>query len=156
MNDRAMKLLPALLPAALLLPALLLPGCVERKFLIRSDPPGATVTLNHGEPLPEVTPTEVEFHHYGVWAVRAEREGCRDLDTNVSVPTPWWSYPVLDFVTDVLWPFTIRDHREIALVLEPLPEPRTVEEVRERHAEVIGRGEDLREKVNEGDPSEVR
>lgn len=151
MNDRAMRML---LPA--LLSILALAGCVERRFLIRSEPPGAVVSLNRGEPLSAAAPTEVEFHHYGTWAVRAELPGYRDLVADVPVPAPWWSWPPFDFFTDLLWPFTIRDHREIRLVLTPLPPERPLPEARERHAGVIERGEALREAVNGGDPAGVR
>jgi len=55
---------PPLLLFAALAPALLLPGCVERKLLIRSDPPGAVVLVNGAHA--GTTPTEIVFQNYGV------------------------------------------------------------------------------------------
>ena len=131
-------------------------GCVERKLFIRSDPPGAEVALNRADALPGTTPLEVEFDDYGTYHVRAELEDYQELTTSVDVPTPWWGWFPLDFVTDVLLPFSIEDHHYVDLTLEPLPPLRTIEELRARHAEVIERGEALREQVNEGDPAEAR
>ena len=138
-------------------------GCVERKLFIRSDPPGATISLNREPAIPGATPVEVPFDHYGTFAVVAEREGYLPLRQNVEVDTPWYSYPVLDFITEVLWPFTIRDHRVIDLTLAPAPDPpdyevegdieRAREEARRKHEELRRRAEEMRREVNEGDPA---
>ena len=141
----------------LLLCALLVAaGCVERRLFLRSEPSGAEVVLNHGDFPPVTTPAVVDFTHYGTYAVRAEKEGCRPLETAVEIDTPWWAFPPLDFVTDLLWPFPLEDHREVRLTLSPLSEPPSVEEIRARHAGVLERAEAFRRRVNEGDPAEIR
>ncbi len=145
-----------LAPVACALAALLAAGCVERKMMVRSDPPGATVTLNRLQTPGGVTPLEVPFDHYGTWHLALRREGCRDYEGAADLSAPWWGYPPFDLFTDVLWPFTIEDHREVAVTLAPLPDPLPLEEIRERHAGVISRGEAMRKEVTEGDPSEVR
>jgi hypothetical protein len=131
-------------------------GCVERKMFVRSDPPGATVALNRAEPLPGTTPVEVPFEHYGTYHLRLTREGCRDFEGAAEVPAPWWGYPPFDLFTELLWPFTIHDWREAVVTMEPLPEPRPLEEVRDRHAGVIERGEAMRKQVTESAPAEAK
>jgi hypothetical protein len=145
-----------LAPVVFALAALLAAGCVERKMLVRSDPPGAAVTLNRVQTPEGVTPLEVPFDHYGTWHLALRREGYRDYEGAADLSAPWWGYTPFDLFTDLLWPFTIEDHREVAVTLTPLPEPRPLEEIRARHAEVISRGEQMRKEVTEGEPSEVR
>lgn len=131
-------------------------GCVERKLLLRSEPPGALVSLN-GEPwLPGTTPLEVPFTHYGTYAVLMTLEDHRPLEAEADVSAPWWAWPPFDLVTELLLPTTIRDHREFDFTLEPLPPRRPLEESRVRYGEMLERAESLRRRVNEGDPAEVR
>lgn len=137
-----------------LLPLLLL-GCVERKLLIRSDPPGAAVSLNHEEPLAGTTPLEVEFTDYGVYHVRLTREKHVPLEVKADVSAPWWAWPPFDLITELLLPFTIEDRRDFDFELAPVPPPISYEEAKARHPKVIERAEDLRRQVNEGDPSEA-
>lgn len=150
---------------ALLALLLALPACVERKMIVRSDPPGAAVYLNRsGEPA-GTTPLELPFSYYGTYEVRLEREGCRPLEAKAPVPAPWYEYPVLDFVTELVLPVKIRDHREFDFALEPRPpEPdlstteaveRYAEEARKRNAEVRERAEEMKRRVEEGDPATV-
>ena len=145
---RNTRLLPAALAAALLLP-----GCVERKFLIRSDPPGATVLVNGA--VAGVTPTEIAFQHYGM--VRLEilpldRDGDGWIDYRRHVgshdlSSPWYQWFPIDFVTDNLWPWTLHDFHEAVVVLEPALEPgdeRDENEMRERARELRIRAERVR------------
>jgi hypothetical protein len=143
-----------LLAALVLVP--LLGGCVERKFFIRTDPPGAEVALNRGEPLEGRTPLETPFEHYGTYHLRITHPDCPEFEGAAPVEAPWWAYPPFDLFTDLLWPFTIHDHREIHVALPPRPEPRELEEVRERHAAVIERGEAMRSYVGGEAPPESR
>lgn len=153
------------LPLTVALIASVACGCVERKLFIRTDPEGAVVTLNR-EPIEYLSPAEVEFDHYGTFDVRAEKEGYLPLRENVPVATPWYAYPVIDFLSEILWPFTIEDHRYIDLELTALPaEPdydkpgdfeRAREEARQKYEELRRRAEEMRKAVNEGDPAEVR
>ena len=131
-------------------------GCVERKLLIRTDPPGAVVTLNREEPLPGTTPLQVEFDHYGHFHVLVTKDEHVPLETVTPVSAPWWAWPPFDIVTELLLPFTIEDHRELDFTLRPVPPPISYEEAVKRHPGVIERAEDLRKQVNEGDPAEAR
>ena len=74
------------------------------------------------------------------------------------MPTPWYSYPILDFITEVLWPFTIEDHHEFAFTLTKRPDPKPWEEVegevkKDREA-VLERAEELRRETQESDEPE--
>lgn len=134
-------------------------------MVVRSDPPGAAVYLNRSREPAGTTPLEVPFSFYGTYAVRLEHPDCRPLEANAPVPAPWYEYPVLDFLTELVLPVAIRDHREFDFRLErrpPEPELTTEEEVeryaeemRERNAEVRERAEDLKRRVEEGDPATV-
>jgi len=134
---------------------LVAPGCVERKLFIRTDPPGAQVALNREDPVTAATPLEVEFDHYGDFHVRVTKDGHLPLEVVEPVTAPWWAWPPFDLVTDLLLPFTIRDHRELDYTLRPEPPPLTYEEAVKRHPGMIERAEELRRKVNEGDPAEA-
>jgi hypothetical protein len=135
-------------PYALLLvlcASLPLTGCVERKLFIRSDPPGATVYLNHEPALAQKTPAETEFTDYGTYAVRLVQEDCEELEVLAEVEAPWWVYPPFDLVTELLLPVTLKDHHEFTYKLTPLSEALSNEVLRERHREMIRRAEEFRE-----------
>jgi hypothetical protein len=61
---------PAVRVPLLLALSLALPGCVERTFVIRSEPEGARVRINGV--LQGVTPLEIPFDHYGTVRLEAE------------------------------------------------------------------------------------
>jgi hypothetical protein len=98
---------------ALLLPVLglsLLTGCVERKFLVVSDPSGATVFVNH-VPLNTYTPADGSFLFSGNYDVTVVKDNFETLTVRQPVPARWFDYPPLDFVAENLIPWTIHDNR---------------------------------------------
>jgi hypothetical protein len=119
----AARLLPALVAAALVLP-----GCVERRLRIQTEPSGARVSLN-GVPL-GTTPVEVPFLHYGDVRVEVEPfdgggDGSPDTRrcvTVVPLSPPWYQWPVIDFFSDNLWPWTVVDRHEARIRLPPCPD----------------------------------
>ena len=150
-----------LLPAALLA-ALALPGCVERVLVVRSDPPGAKVSVN-GVPLGSA-PAAWSFLHYGT--VRLEAEPL-DVDGNGTFDTrpatldhpldpPWYQYPVIDFFVDVLWPWTVVDRQEALIRLPAAPDPDDpdagLEELRRLERELRIRARDARKDAEAGKP----
>jgi hypothetical protein len=157
---------PRICFAALVLGALALAGCVERKLLIRSDPPGATVTLNRGRTPAGTTPLSIPYHYYGTYDVRIEKEGYRPLHVDAPVSAPWYEYPVLDFFAELLLPVTIHDDREFSWSLEPRPPApamtteeeieKATQEAEKRNAELLERAKKMRKAVDEGDPAKVR
>lgn len=114
---------------ALILAALLLPGCVQRSLWIRTDPPGARVLVN-GVPV-GVAPLETPFLHYGSVRVEAEpldvdgdgSPDTRRIVTAVDLSPPWYQWPVIDFFSDNLWPWTVTDRHEAVIVLPAGPDP---------------------------------
>ena len=126
-----------------------LAGCVERKLIIRSDPAGATVFLNYDSALLSTTPAESSFTDYGTYRVRLVEEDHEELVAMAEVDAPWWSYPPFDIITQLLLPFTVKDHHEFTYQLTPLSEALAPEALRERNAELIRRAEEFRKESKE-------
>jgi len=131
------------LRVAILLALSLLGACVERRLLVRTDPPGADVTVN-GEKVGR-SPVRWRFDHYGQVLVEAEKPGYRPTERIVELPSPWYQKPGVDFFADVLVPTTIRDEHEVELRLEP--ERRlTAKEVERGVSELARAADPLRKK----------
>src|SRR5439155_8012621 len=64
----------------------LLAGCVERRFVITSDPPGAVVLRDH-QPI-GATPADDHFVYYGKYHFTLIKEGFETLQVDQDVPTP--------------------------------------------------------------------
>jgi len=92
-------------------------GCVERKMMIRSDPPGAVITLD-GERLPDRTPAEVPFDFGGTRGVTLSAPGYRLCEATAEVEDPWFTYFPLDVFAQFLWPGTIEDVQTFDFALE--------------------------------------
>jgi len=117
------------------LAAALLAGCVERIVAVRTEPPGAVLYVD-GEKCGE-TPCEVRYVWYGTREISLERQGFKTVREMLPLRPPWWQIFPLDFVTDVLLPFTVTDRLEVEYVLERAT--RTTEErddMRRRAAEL--------------------
>jgi hypothetical protein len=117
-----------------ILPALL-GGCVERALSIRTDPPGAKVSMDDRRV--GASPVDVPFIWYGQRRMAIEMPGYQGVQEIVVLDPPWWQYLGLDFVTDVLLPFTLTDRREVTYVLERAEaSPQELEEVKQRAREL--------------------
>lgn len=75
-------------------------GCVERRLMISSDPPGALVYLNDQEV--GRTPIDVPFKWYGTYDVRLEQAGYQTLETQQEAEQPWWEYPGPDLFAEAV------------------------------------------------------
>jgi hypothetical protein len=103
----------------LLLPAAVA-GCgVKRTLRLESDPPGALVYLNGREVAR--TPAEVPLEWYGKYDVAVRMEGFETLKTERWVVAPWWQWPPIDLVAELL-PLPLRDRRRLSFELEPAGE----------------------------------
>ncbi len=100
--------------AVLLISALLLAGCADRRIHITSDPPGALVALNDVEV--GRTPLEVNFTSFGVYDVRLQRAGYATLHTSAEAKPELHDQPLFDAIsvaaprrprTDVYWHFVM-------------------------------------------------
>jgi hypothetical protein len=103
----------------LLLFALLMPatGCVRRRFNVRTNPPGALVYVDNQQI--GTTPCSVDFTYYGTREIRLIKPGYETLTVNQPIPTPWYEYPPLDFVSENLVTMKIRDNRTVTYDLAP-------------------------------------
>jgi len=104
----------ALLTVALLLTA---PGCVQRRMTIRSNPPGALVYVDDYQL--GTTPVSHDFVYYGTRKIRLVKDGYETLTVRQPFPLPWYQYFPLDFVTENLIPWEIRDERVVDLAMAP-------------------------------------
>jgi hypothetical protein len=122
------------LPAALAAGAAFLTGCVDRRFIVESAPPGAAVYVNDkrvGE-----APIDVAFTYYGTYRFVVIADGYERLTFDETVRTPWWAYFPLDFFSENVWPLTIRD---VHVIQKPLEMVRLASP-----KEILERGEALR------------
>jgi hypothetical protein len=115
-------------------------GCVERFISVRSDPPGAIVTLDDQKIGP--TPVEIPYTWYGMRLLSVDLPGYTPVRETIALNPPWWQFPPIDFITDVLVPATITDRTEFSYFLEKV----TAQPDKELEA-VKGRAAELREKA---------
>jgi hypothetical protein len=104
-----------LVAAALALVAM--PGCVQRRMTIRSNPPGALVYVDDYQV--GTTPVSTDFIYYGTRKIRLVKDGYETLTVRQPFPLPWYQVFPLDFVTENLWPGEIRDERVVDLAMMP-------------------------------------
>ena len=89
---------------------------MDRTLRLESDPPGALVYLN-GEEVAR-TPAEVPLAWYGKYDVAVRKEGYETLKTERWVIAPWWQWPPIDLVAELL-PVPLRDRHRLRFELEP-------------------------------------
>jgi hypothetical protein len=134
--------------------AALLAGCVERRYVVTSDPPGALV-LRNGEPL-GASPADDHFTYYGNYHFTLIRDGYETLEVDERIRAPWYEWPPLDFVSENVVPWWIYDVRHFHYALQPLQVPRS-DEVLNRAQELRGRGQQLQplhpEEATSGKPA---
>jgi hypothetical protein len=99
----------------------LLTGCVERRFRVESNPPGAYVHINNTPYGP--TPVDVPFLYYGDYDVTLVKEGYETKKVKQPVPAPWYQYPGIDFFAEALYPAQLTDIRPLFYELEPVCQP---------------------------------
>lgn len=111
-----------------------LSGCVERRYTIRTNPPGALVFVNGEEIGP--TPVSRSFTFYGPREIVLVADGYQTQKFIQPVKAPWYDNLFTEFFTENLVPFTIRDEREFYYELSPAVNPAT--------GELVARAENLR------------
>ena len=114
-------------------------ACVDRRFVIQTNPPGAQIDVD-GTPL-GVSPVDSQYIYAGDRVVTASAPGRETVKQRVRLKAKWYQYPPLDFVAEILYPGRIEDVRYIYLELPPA---RTVSD-----QELLGQGENLRAKRHE-------
>jgi hypothetical protein len=112
-------------------------GCVERRYTIRSEPPGALAIVNGEEIGP--TPVSRAFTFYGDRRIQLLREGYEPLEVIQPIEAPLWDNLVTEFFTENLIPYTLRDERNFTYKLK-------VAEATDANA-LLGRAENLRSRA---------
>jgi hypothetical protein len=98
-----------------------LSGCVERRFLINTEPAGAIVYEN-GRPL-SASPADDHFVYYGNYHFTLVKDGFQTLQVDQYIAPPWYQYPGIDFIAEELLPWRIRDVRVLNYRMLPLQVP---------------------------------
>lgn len=103
--------------AIILAATIVAPGCVQRRMTIRSNPPGALVYVDDYEL--GTTPVSHDFVYYGTRNIKLVKDGYETLTVRQPFPVPWYQYFPLDFVTENLLPWEVRDERVVDLAMVP-------------------------------------
>ena len=115
-------------------------GCVTRRMMVSSDPPGALVLLEGKEV--GYTPVAVDFLYYGTREFTLIKDGYETRTVLQKVPPPWYQWPVIDFFVDNFALTNITDRHAFHYSLEPR---RLIS-----NEDVLGRGEQLRTEAQFG------
>src|SRR2546426_981419 len=105
----------AVLLAAVALPAL--SGCVDRLLQIRSEPPGAVAYVNGERVGP--TPMDHRFSFYGTFDITLRAPGRVSVRRLETIRPPWYEVFPLDFFSENLIPWKLRDVHGLRYELEP-------------------------------------
>ncbi len=124
---------------AVLAAAGLLAGCVERSYIVTTDPPGAVVYEN-GKPIGATPADGTSFVYYGRYGFTLVKEGYETLQVEQDIRAPWYQYFPLDFVSENMIPWTLKDQRRFHFEMKPLQAIRT-DEVVERAQQLRARGQ---------------
>ncbi len=119
---------------------LLLPGCVRRRLMVRSNPPGAMVYVDN-QPI-GTTPCATDFVYYGTREIRLVKPGYETLTVTQPIPAPWYEIPPLDFISENLVPRKIQDYRTVSFNMAP--------QVIVPTEQLLGRAEQLRQNTLQG------
>ena len=92
-------------------------GCVERRMIVRTNPPGALLYVDDYEI--GITPCATSFIYYGTRNIRLVKDGYETLVIKQPIPAPWYEYFPADFVAENLVPGHIRDQRVLTYDLRP-------------------------------------
>ena len=102
---------------AIVCQAFSLVGCVSRRMTIVSNPPGA-MTLLEGREI-GYTPASADFTWYGTRQVTLIKDGYETKTQLVTIPAPWYQWPVIEFFADNLMPSRVTDRRTFNFELQP-------------------------------------
>jgi hypothetical protein len=107
----------AILSLAALLTLAGLGGCVERRYTIRSDPPGALVVVNSEEK--GITPVSSSYAFYGKRNIRLVKDGYETMEIVQDFEPPWYDNLLTEFLTENFIPYTFRDERTFTYTMQP-------------------------------------
>lgn len=97
-------------------------GCVERRMIVRTNPPGALLYVDDVEV--GITPCATSFIYYGTRKIRLVKDGYETLVIKQPIPAPWYEFFPADFVSENIIPGHIRDIRMLSYDMHPaIPVP---------------------------------
>src|SRR6516165_8608800 len=91
-------------------------GCVHRRFLITSDPPGAAVYRDGA--FIGTTPADGTFLYHGKYRIALVLDEHETLVDDLDLDAQWYEYPGLDFFSENVWPCTVNDVRRKHYILK--------------------------------------
>ena len=94
-----------------------LTGCVQRRFIVRSQPEGAFVEIDH-QPV-GMTPLSVPFTYSGTREIKLEKDGYQTIQVQQQVKPTWYETFPISFFTENFWPRELRDERVMDFQMEP-------------------------------------
>src|SRR5262245_15698581 len=100
---------------------LLFTGCVERRFVVTTDPPGALVMRNNA-PI-GFAPADDHFVYYGNYHFTLIKDGYETQQIDQKIPAPWYQYPPIDVFAENLLPWHIIDVRRFHYPMQPRQVP---------------------------------
>lgn len=124
----------------LLVAAVVQTGCVRRRLMVRSNPPGAMVYVDN-QPI-GTTPCATDFIYYGTREIRLVKAGYETLTVNQPIPAPWYQIPPFDFVSENVIPRKIQDYRTVSFNMVP--------QVIVPSEQLLSRAEQLRQSTLQG------
>lgn len=139
--------------AAAVLLAALSSGCVTRRYVITSDPPGAVV-YRDGQPI-GATPVEEPFVYHGKYRFRLVKDGYQPLDVEPVLEEPWYQWPGIDFITENLICYTFRDVQCLHFQLQPMETVRP-DDIRARAETLRSRGQAIQTPPGTEPPPKIR
>lgn len=92
-------------------------GCVRRRLLVRTNPAGASVYVD--KQLIGTSPIATSTTFYGTREIEVVGDGYRTEKVFRKFNPPWYQIPPLDFFTETLWPWELRDERIVDITLVP-------------------------------------
>ena len=96
-------------------------GCVERRYTIRTNPPGALVVVNGEEIGP--SPVSRSFTYYGDREITMMLDGYQTQTVIQPINAPLWDNYVTEFFVENMIPYTFRDEREFSYQMTPIALP---------------------------------
>jgi hypothetical protein len=115
-----------------------LTGCVDRRYTVITDPPGAIV-LRDGKYIGP-SPADDHFTYYGKRRFTLIKDGYQTQTVEQEIPAPWYQYFPLDFFTEVVIPWRITDKREFRYQMQPQEAARS-DVLLDRAQNLRGRGQ---------------
>ncbi|MBP3955279.1 PEGA domain-containing protein [Gemmata sp. G18] len=111
-------------------------GCVDRRFVIESNVPNAQVYIDNKSI--GAAPAHAPYEYYGYYTIKVVQPGYETIEERVHVRAPWYAYPPIDFLAEVVWPFHIRDTRRYYFKL--------TEATQARGDDILMKAEELRQR----------